>query len=217
MSRTIIREKERRRGCSMKLALDPTSDSATVAAVAFRTSLQWMAIAWSDEALEGIVFGHATRRQAEEALLRINQIPRHACNVLASDDLGDAPQWVRQLIDDLTRFADGEPVDFLDVPLAQDHMTPFGRRVVAACRRIGWGTTSSYGELAANCGATGAARAVGTVMAKNRFPLVVPCHRVLGAGGKLGGYSAPGGLQTKRRLLAMETTDGTSFQLRNCK
>jgi methylated-DNA-[protein]-cysteine S-methyltransferase len=95
-------------------------------------------------------------------------------------------------------------VDFSYVPLALDHLTPFARQVVVACRRISWGLVSSYGELAARCGSPGAARAVGSVMAKNRYPLVVPCHRVLAAGGALGGYSAPDGLRMKRRLLAME-------------
>ena len=99
----------------------------------------------------------------------------------------------------------GEPVDFADVPLALDHLTPFGRRVIAACRRFLGDSTRSYGELAAECGSPGAARAVGSVMAKNRYPLIVPCHRVLAAGGELGGYSAPDGLKMKRRLLAMES------------
>ena len=61
---------------------------------------------------------------------------------------------MRQLVDDLKRFADGEPIDFSDVPIAATHLTPFGRRVVAACRRIGWGQVSSYGELAAKCRAS---------------------------------------------------------------
>jgi methylated-DNA-[protein]-cysteine S-methyltransferase len=187
---------------------DPTSEGAEVNATAFATSLQWMAMAWSEVELQGIVYGHASRRQAEEALLRVHRLPRLACRVVAASDLDDAPRWVRELVENLKRFADGEPVDFSDVPIAQQHLTPFGQRVVAACRRIGWGEASSYGELAAKCRASGAARAVGSVMAKNRFPLVVPCHRVLAAGGRLGGYSAPGGLQTKRRLLAMEAELG---------
>jgi methylated-DNA-[protein]-cysteine S-methyltransferase len=118
--------------------------------------------------------------------------------------MDEAPGWVRELVDDLQRFAAGEEVEFADVRVALDHLTPFARRIVAACRRIGWGRVSSYGELAARCGSPGAARAVGSVMAKNRYPLVVPCHRVLASGGGLGGYSAPEGLQMKRRLLAME-------------
>ena len=124
---------------------------------------------------------------------------------------------MRTLVDGLRRFADGEPVDFSGAPIAQDHLTPFARRVVAACRRIRWGQATSYGELAAKCGAAGAARAVGSVMAKNRFPLVVPCHRVLAASGKLGGYSAPGGLTTKRRLLEMEASEGALIRLSGSK
>ncbi len=76
---------------------------------------------------------------------------------------------------------------------------------MAACRRIPWGQTRSYAQLAAVAGRPGAARAVGSVMAKNRVPLVVPCHRVIASSGQLGGYSAPQGLSLKRRLLAMES------------
>jgi methylated-DNA-[protein]-cysteine S-methyltransferase len=111
---------------------------------------------------------------------------------------------MRGPIDLLARYAAGEAVDFSQVPLDLDHLTRFARRVVAACRRIPRGQVRTYGELAAACGAAGAARAVGSVMAKNRFPLIVPCHRVIGAGGGLGGYSAPDGLRMKRRLLALE-------------
>jgi methylated-DNA-[protein]-cysteine S-methyltransferase len=204
MNSAIKRDAARRRVPAGEVSRKSNDDVAEIAAVAFSTGLRWMAIAWSDEALEGVVFGHATRQQAEEALLRVHRLPRHTIRVVSNDDLDDAPTWVRQLVDDLKRFADGEPIDFSDVPIARSHLTPFGRRVITACRRIRWGQTSSYGELAAKCGASGAARAVGSVMAKNRFPLVVPCHRVLAASGRLGGYSAPGRLQTKRHLLAME-------------
>ncbi len=171
---------------------------------AFDTNLGWMAIAWSQDLLHGVVFGHTSRRNAEIALVRTlqNGATRGGVSSLATSS--DLPPWVDKLVDHLQRFAHGEEVDFSKVPVATDHLTDFGRRVVAACRAIRWGHTRSYGELAAKCGANGAARAVGTVMAKNRFPLVVPCHRVLGAGGALGGYSAPQGLQMKRRLLAME-------------
>jgi methylated-DNA-[protein]-cysteine S-methyltransferase len=104
----------------------------------------------------------------------------------------------------LACYAAGGDVDFSDVELDLEYQTPLGRRVIAACRAIPHGEVRTYGELAAECGAPGAARAVGSVMAKNRHPLVVPCHRVVGAGGGLGGYSAPEGLRMKRRLLAME-------------
>jgi methylated-DNA-[protein]-cysteine S-methyltransferase len=137
-------------------------------------------------------------------MARVLRLPHQFCHFVGDGQSGDLPSWAAELVDDLCRFAAGEPIDFSEVPLDLDHLTPFGRSVVAACRQIRWGKVRSYGQLAAQCGSPGAARAVGTVMAKNRFPLIVPCHRVLAAGGALGGYSAPDGLEMKRRLLAME-------------
>ena len=82
-------------------------------------------------------------------------------------------------------------------------MTVFQKSVVAACRRIPSGDTISYGGLAAQIGRPGAARAVGTVMRKNAFPIIVPCHRVVAAGG-LGGFTGPQGVSTKVQLQAVE-------------
>jgi methylated-DNA-[protein]-cysteine S-methyltransferase len=165
----------------------------------FLTDLTWMAVAWHDDELVGNAFGHASRRAAEmpgksQSFFRID----------AYNQADELPAWISDLICKLSRFADGEPVDFSNVPLALNHLTSFARHVVSACRRIPWGQTRSYGELAAECGSPGAARAVGSVMAKNRYPLIVPCHRVLAAGGEIGGYSAPDGLKMKRRLLDAE-------------
>jgi methylated-DNA-[protein]-cysteine S-methyltransferase len=175
-----------------------------ISALAFPTPLDWMGIAWQEDALCGVVFGHASRRQAAVALARTPWLPQQFWRLLGPGQLVDEPQWVGDTVDRLRRFAEGESVDFSDIPLSLSHLTPFARRVVAACRRIGWGQVITYGKLAAACGSPGAARAVGSVMAKNRYPLIVPCHRVLGAGGSLGGYSAPDGLAMKQRLLAME-------------
>jgi methylated-DNA-[protein]-cysteine S-methyltransferase len=180
------------------------SDAEQIVVEAFETDLGWMAITWREDALQGIVFGHASRRNAELALARSLRMSRPAGRFMSGGKSQNWPGWVKELVDSLRRFAEGEAVDFSDVPLAMEHLTPFGRRVIAACRRIPWGQTRAYGDLANECGAPGAARAVGSVMAKNRYPLVVPCHRVLAAGGALGGYSAPDGLRMKRRLLAME-------------
>src|SRR5262245_56829570 len=80
----------------------------------------------------------------------------------------------------------------------------FQIRVVRACRKIGRGRVRTYGELAALAGAEGAARAVGTCMAKNRFPIIVPCHRVVGSAGTIGGFSARDGINMKRRMLEIE-------------
>jgi methylated-DNA-[protein]-cysteine S-methyltransferase len=170
----------------------------------FATELNWMAIAWREDTLVANMFGYPSRRLAELALARIPGMPQSFCRVAPEGQVDDMPPWAGKLIAKLKLYAAGETVDFADTPLSLDHSTTFGAQVVAACRRIPWGGTSTYGELAAECGSPGAARAVGSVMAKNRYPLIVPCHRVLAAGGDLGGYSAPDGLAMKRRLLAME-------------
>src|SRR5215212_3822719 len=170
----------------------------------FETELNWMAIAWREDTLVANMFGYPSRRLAELALARTPGMPESFCRVAPEGQVDDVPQWVASLIAKLKLYAAGEPVEFVDTPLSLDHLTTFGARVIAACRRIPWGGTSTYGDLAAQCGSPAAARAVGSVMAKNRYPLIVPCHRVLAAGGELGGYSAPDGLTMKRRLLAME-------------
>ena len=100
-----------------------------------------------------------------------------------------------------------KPSRFDDVPLDLSHLSAFQSSVVSACRKIGRGRTRTYGELAAAAGSPGASRAVGSVMAKNRFPIIVPCHRVVGAGGSLGGFSARDGLSMKERMLALGRGD----------
>jgi methylated-DNA-[protein]-cysteine S-methyltransferase len=180
---------------------------------AFDTRLRWMAIAWRDDVLLSAAFGHSSQRQAEVVAMRSLGMTHASPALTIATRPDDVPGWVSELVDDIQRFAEGEPVDFSHVVLDLEHLTPFANRVVAACRRIHWGRTRSYGELAEESGAPGAARAVGTVMAKNRFPLIVPCHRVLAAGGAIGGYSAPDGLAMKRKLLAMEQTNDSGVAI----
>jgi methylated-DNA-[protein]-cysteine S-methyltransferase len=113
--------------------------------------------------------------------------------------------WVAELIGRVKRHLAGEPDDFADVPLDTRELPPFHAAVYEALRKVQAGTTTTYGALGRKIsGTTGAARAVGTAMAKNPFALLVPCHRVVGSDGKLHGFSAPGGLATKARLLAIE-------------
>jgi methylated-DNA-[protein]-cysteine S-methyltransferase len=180
-----------------------------ISAIAFDTALDWMALAWRENALLGVAFGYPSQRQAKFALGRGLYLPGQFWHFPTAGQLASEPKWLADLMAGLQRFAEGEPVDFCSVPLALDHLSRFGRRVVAACRAIPWGQVTTYGDLAAACGSPGAARAVGSVMARNRYPLIVPCHRVLASGGGLGGYSAPDGLRMKRRLLAMERGDGS--------
>jgi methylated-DNA-[protein]-cysteine S-methyltransferase len=99
---------------------------------------------------------------------------------------------------------DGAPKDLLDAKLDLDRIPDFHRRVYDVTRAIPPGQTLSYGEVAEKLDAPGAARAVGQALGANPFPIIVPCHRVLGAGGKVGGFSARGGTTTKMRLLNIE-------------
>lgn len=158
----------------------------------FSTKLGWMAAATRGDCLCELSFGHASPDAAITSLRTSGEV------------VTTLSPFQSSLRRRLTAFAAGELDDFRDVAIDASGMTPFRRQVTERCRKIIPGETMSYMELAAAVGSPGAARAVGTVMSRNPFPLIVPCHRVLGAAGKLGGYSAPGGLDTKRRLLEME-------------
>lgn len=172
------------------MTASPTTE--VVQRILFPTKLGWMAAATRGERLVELSFGHTSPDAAIASL-------RTVADVTATPS-----PWLRKLRDRLTAFAAGNSDDFLDIAIDTSAMTPFRRRVTETCRGIARGETLSYAELAELVGSPRAARAVGGVMAKNPLPLVVPCHRVLGSAGKLGGYSAPGGLATKRKLLAME-------------
>lgn len=184
--------------------------------VEFATELGYMSLAVLDGEVIGISFGHPSARAARQSLERF-QVPEGNDQIREAmlDNSTATSRTSDQVVDLLTRFAEGESVDFDDVPISLRGMTGFQAEVVAACRAIPRGKTVSYGELAEEVGHAGAARAVGTVMRKNRFPLIVPCHRVLASGGKIGGYSAAEGLTMKRRLLDMEQSDRFATSIAN--
>ncbi|WP_243312634.1 methylated-DNA--[protein]-cysteine S-methyltransferase [Fundidesulfovibrio agrisoli] len=119
---------------------------------------------------------------------------------------GDAPRLVtemgRELAKALDRYVAGERVDWPELPIELEGMPRFKRRVLEELVRVPAGQVVSYGGLAAICGSPGAARAVGQVMASNRWPLIYPCHRVLASGGGLGGFGP--GLEMKKWLLELE-------------
>ncbi|MFH1746356.1 MAG: methylated-DNA--[protein]-cysteine S-methyltransferase [Planctomycetota bacterium] len=120
-----------------------------------------------------------------------------------------------RLADDLRRYCAGRhPVEF-KVRFDWDSATDFLRDIWQACFRIKYGRTITYTRLAERAGHAGAARAVGTAMAHNHCPIVVPCHRVLRSDGALGGYSSPGGISFKQRLLDMEATARNARQRRS--
>ncbi|MGH8206062.1 MAG: methylated-DNA--[protein]-cysteine S-methyltransferase [Steroidobacteraceae bacterium] len=115
-----------------------------------------------------------------------------------------APQ-VSAAIIAVKRYFAGEPIDFSGFQLDLDEHDELYRRVYAAVRRLGWGQTTTYGTVAKELGVgPEAARDVGQAMARNPVPLIIPCHRVLAAGGKVGGFSAPGGSAAKIGMLELE-------------
>jgi methylated-DNA-[protein]-cysteine S-methyltransferase len=160
----------------------------------FDTSVGKCAIAWGTRGIAGVQLP-----EAGDAATRARMLHRFPAAGEASP-----PPEVRRAIDGITALLRGEAVDLSTIALDTDALPPFHRRVYEVARGIPPGQTLSYGEIAARAGAGGAARAVGQAMGHNPFPLIVPCHRVLAAGGKIGGFSAQGGTATKRRLLAIE-------------
>jgi len=170
----------------------------TNTAHAFPSDLGWFAIAWSGDQLPRLTFGHPSAAAAIASL--------EAEDEFATTNPKTVPAWVQKLVSGLQSYAAGNDEQFDDVPLDLSHLSAFQSRVVRACRRISRGRVRTYGELAATAGAEGAARAVGNCMAKNRFPIIIPCHRVVGSAGSLGGFSARDGINMKRRMLEMEGT-----------
>jgi methylated-DNA-[protein]-cysteine S-methyltransferase len=130
----------------------------------------------------------------------------------AADSL---PEFVAAAIQAIRLHLVGQPRDLREVPLMMDDTGLFERRVYEAARALGPGQTCTYGDLARVIGEPAAMRAVGAALGANPRPIIIPCHRVLAAGGKLGGFSAPGGIETKRALLLLESTmvrrDGELF------
>lgn len=124
----------------------------------------------------------------------------------------DVPDAVRGAVAGMVALLEGERTDLRWVELDERHLDSFRRRVYAATREVGPGTTASYGEIARAIGEPRVAREVGVALAQNPCPIIVPCHRVLAASGALHGFSAPGGIGTKRRMLEIERAPGFTQQ-----
>ncbi len=124
----------------------------------------------------------------------------------------DAPDAVREAVVGIVALLDDGRGELRSIVLDEREVGEFQRRVYAAARQIAAGTTASYGEIARAIGAPSAAREVGAALGANPFPIIVPCHRVLAATGALHGFSAPGGISTKRRMLEIERAPGFTQQ-----
>lgn len=160
----------------------------------FETAIGKCGIAWGESGVAGVQLPEAGDSDTRARML--HRFP-------AAGESAPPPE-VQRAVDRIVALLRGEESDLSMVALDMEGVPEFHRRVYEAARTIPPGKTLSYGDIARRVGAPGAARAVGQALGRNPFPIVVPCHRVLAAGGKIGGFSAQGGVATKRRMLAIE-------------
>lgn len=160
----------------------------------FDTAIGACAVAWSDAAIAAVQLPESTRAGTAARLQRYTgALPE-----------SDPPAWVQQAIGRIQGLLQGARDDLADLPLDFSGVPAFHQRVYEIARTIPPGELLTYGEVARRLGEPGAARAVGQALGHNPFAPVVPCHRVLAAGGRSGGFSAEGGALTKLRMLEIE-------------
>ena len=165
-----------------------------VAFSVFATAIGDCALAWNDVGVFAVLLPEASATRLRARIAR-----RYPQAIEA------APEGsVAAAVAAITALLRGERTDLGPIRLDDSRLDPFDRRVYAAARTIAPGRVVSYAELAARVGPEATAREVGQSLGRNPFPIVVPCHRIVAAGGELGGFAAPGGTATKRRLLTIE-------------
>jgi methylated-DNA-[protein]-cysteine S-methyltransferase len=167
----------------------------------FDTTIGTCGIAWSERGVVAVRLPAASRSALRASLLKRGP---------SASEMPPPPE-VERAIDGIVALLRGEASDLTFVTLDMANVGAFEQRLYETLRTIAPGETLTYGELAARLGAQ--AQDVGQAMGRNPFPVIVPCHRVVAAGGKTGGFSAPGGVKTKLRMLAIESvhTKGTLF------
>lgn len=160
-----------------------------------RTPLGFIGLAWTRKGVDRVVLPHRSEDDARADL---------DASVPDRPWARPVPPPVKDLVRRLRVHLEGRPDPLTDVPVDLSAFTDFGRRTARAVRRLKPGRTITYGELARRAGSPAAARAAGRIMATNPVPLLVPCHRVLGADGSLTGFGGPGGTRQKEHILQLE-------------
>src|SRR5512146_2478057 len=160
----------------------------------FETAIGACAVVWSARGIAGVQLPEASEAATRARVLRRYPGAREAA----------PPVAVQDAIAGMTALLRGERRDLIGIAIDDDVIPQFNRRVYAVVRQVPPGATITYGEIAERLGDKTLARAVGQAMGENPTPLIMPCHRVLAAGGKTGGFSASGGVVTKLRLLTIE-------------
>ena len=158
------------------------------------TAIGTCGIAWRGDVIVAVALPEADEAATERRMRR----------AVAGVERAEPPPVVQGVLADVVALLAGEPVDLSGVAVAVDHASAFTRRVHEVVRAIPPGETRTYGEVAELVGEPGGAQAVGRAMGSNPVPIIVPCHRVVGAGGRPVGFSAPGGVATKQRILRIE-------------
>ncbi len=160
----------------------------------FDTALGRCGIAWTPRGIAAVQLPESTDERTRARLRRrLSDAPE-----------ASSPPAVRQVTSRIVALLAGNEVDLSDIRLDMDGIAPFHHAVYAAARTIPAGVTITYGALASRIGAPGAARSVGQALGRNPFAVIVPCHRIVASGGKIGGFSAGGGASTKLDILAVE-------------
>ena len=171
--------------------MDPAAQQYLI----FETAYGFCGIAWNGTGVTGLQLPAKTGVASERSLLR--KVPGAVP--------GTPGAGMREVIGAVKRYFAGGVVDFADVRLDLPELDDLFRQIYAAVRAVRWGQTTTYGGVAKGLGAgPEVARDVGQAMARNPIPLIIPCHRVLAAGNKVGGFSAPGGSTAKIRMLELE-------------
>lgn len=160
----------------------------------FETAIGWAGLAWGERGLVG-----AHLPEPDPGIVRASFQRRFPQAADASP-----PEMIGKIVESIRGLMRGEKADLLDAPLDLARVPDFNARVYGITRRIPPGETLTYGQIAVQLGDKLLSQQVGAALGKNPWPIVVPCHRVTAANGKLGGFSARGGAQTKLRLLAIE-------------
>jgi methylated-DNA-[protein]-cysteine S-methyltransferase len=164
----------------------------------FETPIGASGLVWSDRGLAGVHLPESNPARSRASLMR--RFP-------AASPAPPTPE-IQCAIEGIVALLRGEKRDLRELVLDLDGVPSFNRRVYELARTIPPGSTLTYGDIARRLGSPGTARAVGQALGHNPFPIVVPCHRVLAADGRMGGFSAPGGVVTKRRMLEIEGVEG---------
>lgn len=160
----------------------------------FDTALGRCAIVWNAAGLRGVHLPEADNDLCRRSLAR--RFP----SAVEARPSGAAAEAIARI----AAFLAGTPADFATLALDESGIGAFERAVYREARAIPAGSTSTYGAIAVALGDIRHSRRVGQTLGRNPWPIVVPCHRVTGAGGWMGGFSAPGGRLTKLRLLELE-------------